>query len=333
MPIYPCFKKICLGLFFSGLLLTFGHGAKALTVSPVLFDQNLDPGMSANGQIGLTNDTNQTQTYYVSVQNFVANGEEGEQTFLEEKDTSGLAGWLKTEKDQVTLAPTMQENINWTINLPKNAEPGGHYAAVFFSTQPPTESQTAVGVGAKIGVLFLINVSGNIKEAASVETFRLMDSPDENAKAVSVIERLPAYFELRVKNNGSVHIQPMGTVTIKNLFGSTVASIPANPAKSRVLPDSIRRIRPLWGIFEKDKTVGFWKNLQKEWTGFALGRYTATLDATYGTQHQPLQVSMAFWVFPWRLCLMALLLLILLIVLLKVYNKMLIKSALRKTGK
>jgi hypothetical protein len=133
-----------------------------------------------------------------------------------------------------------------------------------------------------------------------------------------------------VKNLGSVHIHPQGFIIIKNILGKVVARIPANPANSAVLPNSIRRMETDW---EKtpDQSGGFFTQLGDEWKNFALGRYTATVDATYGSTNAALTgPATSFWVFPWRLSLLSVILVIALIFLIRGYNGMVIKQAMRK---
>lgn len=308
--------------------------ASAITVSPVLFDESMDPGQGKQGVIRVQNDTNQTQTYYASTQNFVGKGEEGQQEFLTEEQETGLASWIKLERQSVMLEPGKASDIKWTVSVPQNAEPGGHYAAVFFAMQPKDDKGSSVGIGGRTGILFLVNVSGNIRESAQIESFKVMDSSDTNkAEETSFINHLPAYFETRVKNTGSVHLRPEGEITIKNMFGSEVGKIQANPANGRVLPDGIRKYRTMYG--PKDEVVGdgFWSGLMREWKGLGFGKYTAELNAKYGNQNQPLAASLTFWIIPWRLAVAILGLLVMLVVLLKVYNTMIIRSAVSKSSK
>lgn len=329
-------KKFFQTLFALGLLLLVSPGfAHALTISPPLVDRTMDPGQSEQGTIILINDTNQEQTFYASVQKFIAKGEEGQQEYLDETDSSGLPSWIALDQKSIILAAGEKRDFKWSIDLPKDAEPGGHYATIFFSTKANDENGKAVGVGGKLGVLFLVNVNGNIKESADVESFNLIAKSQDpaNAKMISSINHLPAYFELRVKNSGSVHITPTGQIDIYNTFGSKVTSVPVNPKNNKVLPNSIRKIDSSWGEAGATEATGFINNLKAEWSGFAVGRYTAKVDAKYGTQNQPLNADVSFWVFPWRLGLMALLLLIALLVVLKLYNAMVIKSAMNKKAK
>jgi hypothetical protein len=307
----------------------------AFAVSPVLIDQTLDPGKSLQGTIRVINDTDQAQTYYASVQNFVPQGEEGQQQFLPETDTSGLASWISLDKTSFRLKSHEVQDFAWAIMLPQKAEPGGHYAAIFFSTLPQTNQDSSVGVGAKTGVLFLINVTGNIKEAATVESFHALSHDNViYAQETSFFDRLPVNFELRVRNDGSVHVLPTGTIRITNMFGNTVATVPVNPSNGRVLPNSVRKVRSSWGPDDLPEQGGFFTEFQSEWKGFGLGRYTASADAAYGLKHQALAASVSFWIIPWRLLLAAFLALCLLVLFLKGYNRMVVKSAMgRAKGK
>ncbi len=315
-----------------GLLLVMAHPVHAVTISPVVVDQTLSPGDTVQGNITVINDSNQPQTYYASTQNFIAKGEEGEQTFLNEQTLSGLASWIVLDQSQITLAPNQTRDFKWAIRLPANAEPGGHYSAVFFSTQPAGGSGSSVGVAAKTGVLFLVNVKGDIKEAASIDSFAVMNQSDPTKSTkVSFLDSLPAYFEARVRNTGSVHIAPSGSIEVKNMFGNQVAKVSFNPNKSRVLPDSTRKVRSMWGNSGVPFANNFWTGMKNEWSNFAIGRYTATSLATYGSQNQPLSASVSFWVFPWRLTLALIILLVLLLLMLKGYNKFIINSAMRRS--
>lgn len=302
----------------------------AVTISPLKFDYFMNPGDSRQGEIKVINETAETQTYYASVQNFVANGEEGQQTFLNETEKTGLVSWTSLEQKVVTLAPGKSDDFKWVINIPKNAEPGGHYAAIFFSTQPETDQGKAVGVGGRVGVLFLVNVNGNVREGASVESFQTVVGEDPQlAIPTGWTNRLPVGFELRIKNSGSVHFKPVGEISVESMFGKN-QSIQANPNDSAVLPNTIRKIRSSFG--PRGLPVGgFFQELKNEWKGLAFGKYIARANVSYGQNKQTLTAETSFWVLPWRLGIVAVLCVGILILLISGYNKLVIRSAMRKS--
>lgn len=298
--------------------------AQAFSVSPVVVDLEVAPGQAGQGKIDIVNDGDARRTYFVSVQKFVAKGEEGQQEFLPETDTSGIASWITPQQRSIALEPGERAAFTYAVSVPQNAEPGGHYAAVFFSDRPGSGQDSSVGVGAKVGVLFLLRVPGNITEEARVESFR------SNADRLS---HLPAYFELRIRNLGNVHLHPEGSIVIRDIFGSIVAKVQANPRQAAVLPNSIRRLDPAWAKTFEEVPPGAFSELRNEWRNFGIGRYTAEVQATYGGQKEPLTATATFWVIPWQLLCVVAFGILLFIILMKLYNKMVVRSALRKSSR
>jgi len=135
-------------------------------------------------------------------------------------------------------------------------------------------------------VLMLVKVEGDVVEEATLTDFSVSSE---------VLTHLPARFQARVANEGTVHLQPTGSIEIVNLFGKTVGSVPVNPGLRSVLPESARRYDALWGE-EHDEGVSAF---MKQWDGFRFGRYTATLRLSYGEEGKTLVASTTFWVVPW----------------------------------
>jgi hypothetical protein len=293
--------------------------AQAFDFSPVIVDIVVAPGASQSGEIRVTNTADETQVYAVSIQKFVAQGENGQQDFLPESDISGLASWIKPENTSLTLKSGQKDSFSYMVRVPQDAEPGGHYAALFFSRATSNDGSEAVGVSAKTGVLFLVRVSGQVSEAASIESFQVIGGR---------LSSLPAQFELRVRNTGNTHLHPQGEIVIRNMFGNVVAKVVANPNDSAVLPNGIRRYDPVW-VKHAESASGFLSSVKDEWHNFAIGRYVAEAQLQYGDANIPLKATTVFWVFPWRLVLMSFGLIVILLILRKLYNQSVIRSATR----
>jgi hypothetical protein len=319
-------KLTLLAVVFMALLLIPSGGANAITVSPVLFDFEIATGVNRQDKVLLINDTGERETFSLLVENFVASGEEGAQEYIREEEPTDLASWVFVDQPTVTLDPGEMAEFPFIVSVPEDAEPGGHYATIFFSRGGREGSASGVGVTEQVGVLLLVRVPGDIREQANVESFRVVNGP--------VLNRLPAEFELRIRNTGSVHIRPKGTLVVHNLLGSVVARLPANPKKSAILPNSIRKIDSGWVKTVDIPKGGFWTEVKNEWRNFAIGRYTASIDVKYGSQSTQLPgQGVNFWVIPWRLLLLALGALIVLIALIKGYNALLVRAAMKKSRK
>lgn len=270
----------------------FAGTASALTVSPVKIDVTADPGQTVTGELTLLNEEQASTTFYSSFENFEAQGESGNPSFVPGHE--GLASWV-TAPEKVTLGIGEKKVIPFNIKVPADAEAGGHFAAVFWSTVPPEEGAGKVSVGAKVGTLLLLKVSGDIKEGGGILEFSSTDKK-------SVFQTLPISLFYRFQNSGSDRVKPIGNVVVKNMFGGTVATIDANPSEGNVLPSSVRKFTVEWVGNPGKDTVGgdgFFAMAKKEWQNFAFGPYMATLNVVYADKK--FSAKHMLFIIPWQL--------------------------------
>jgi hypothetical protein len=261
------FATISAGVFFATPK-TSAQGFAAITIIPPKFELFGNPGDTISEKIRVRNEADAPITYAVIVEDFTTTGEEG-QVILEEGEnvtSFSLAKWIDLSSKDVILQPGEEKAFNFIINIPKDAEPGGHYASVLFQAGEDTEVTGGAKVAHRIGSLILLRVSGNVVENAFIEEF----------SAPKYSEKGPISFLLRVKNEGNTHIIPQGTIIITNLFGKKVDEIPLDGRN--VLPSATRKMLTNW---EKNNMLGY---------------YTATLISTYGQNNQPLTAAVKFMV-------------------------------------
>lgn len=324
-------RFIFVAILLGGILLA--RGVFALTISPPVMELESNPGQEVNEIIKLFNETDSQVVVYPTLANFKAVGEEGQPGFLEPTEITdySLAAWIEIDKDPIQLAQGERKEIPFTVNVPLEAEPGGHYGAIFFGTQPPqsAEERTVIGVAGQIGSLVLLRVAGEIREEGQLLEFGIKDGK-------KYFTFLPVDFYWRFENLGNVHLKPQGEILIKNLFGGISARIDVNKPKigtsGNVLPETIRHFEDSWvGRENQDYGQGFWERLKQEKENFAFGRYRADLTLDYGTQGKKVQASVVFWVFPWHLMLVFglgfVILISLLIIGIKRYNQWIIRKA------
>lgn len=317
----------------------FGAGAtvQAITMSPPTLEFSAKPGETINTKVKVINDQQQDVTLYTSMALFTAKDDTGQPDFKFNVPPTDLATWISADRNQITLIPRGISEINLSISVPANAEPGGHYAGFFLGTAP-AQAGSQVQLQSKLGTLIILRVQGQIREQASMRdffTFGLKKSDDGKFVAgdkQKKFNRLPVQFGILVGNQGNVHVRPKSTLTITNMFGRDVAVINMNPSEGAVLPDSVRRFDGGWAKSAADKGQGnFFSELGAEWRNFGLGTYTATVTADYGQGKKQLTSSLHFTIMPWRLLLVAILLVALLvmglIIGLKRYNAMIIRHA------
>lgn len=327
-------------LFVIGFFVYLAGSAFALTISPPRMEVAGNPGTNVEGEIALFNEEEETKTLYSSIQNFEARGESGAPYFLPER--TGFATWISVQ-DSITLEPQERKVVPFTIRIPANAEPGGHFAAIFWSSSPPqVQGGGQVAIGAKLGVLILLRVAGDVEEKGGLLEFKTEEGRFQPG--------LPIVFAYRFSNDGGDRIKPEGKITIKNIFGTTSAVLDANKGEGNVLPNSSRKLEAIWhskgqgigdltkkeelALFEqlaKEEKKGFFEAAGDQWSNFAFGMYNAKLALTYGQENKTAEDSFRFFVIPWQLLIIIVVLLAIVgflgFVGLKKYNRWVIAKA------
>ena len=260
---------------------------QALEIAPPVLNIKADPGQTVKANISLRDVSTSPLVVRNQINDFVAAGEDGTPKILLDDNGQDSPYSLKTwiqGLPQFTLKPREVNQLPLTIRVPKTAAPGGYYAVIRFTASPPGLDGSGVSLSASLGTLVLLRVNGDAKESVKIEQFQAT----KNSKSNWLFESAPITFVTRVKNQGSSHEQPVGQITVKDMFGSATANVNVNLNQNNVLPGSIRRFeQPL------DSTVIGNRIL--------FGRYTADLKMQYGTKGQTITASTSFWVIPYRM--------------------------------
>jgi hypothetical protein len=314
-------KRIFGTMAIAGLALSV-LTAQALTISPARAELTGDPGETIQGTFTLTNPLDTDQTYYTSVENFEAQGETGTPNFTASKD--GLPSWVKVT-DKVVLKKGERTTISYNVVIPKDADSGGHFGAIFLSTVPPSAGEGQVSVGAKMGMLLFLKVTGTVKEQGGLSAFALKDGK-------KVLSSLPVDFVYKFKNEGNDRVKPEGELIIKNTLGMETSKIDVNKTKGdNVLPASTRRFEVRYGDMDAPAvSAPFFDQVKFQKNNFALGMYSANLALSFGDKGKA-ESSLKFYIFPWQLLSVVLgtvlVVILLLIALVKHYNRWIIKQA------
>lgn len=285
-------KKIIKYLFsvlavfvFVGFNVAQAQESLTLSISPSLFDMSVNPGQEWRSTLKIINVNNYDLTVYIDVVNFRPQGEGGDGRFIPiATDGEGvtLAEWFTITKEAILIPKEQSKEIPFSVSVPDNASPGGHFAAILVGTKPlSSESgQAKVQTAQAVTSLFFARVAGNIVEQGSIREFTTTDS---------YLNRPEATFGLRFENKGNVHLQPQGEIKIFNMWGQERGVIPINQTSQfgNVLPDSIRNFTFSW---------------KGEWSISDIGRYTALVSLAYGTEaRQFVTAETSFWVIPFKL--------------------------------
>ena len=259
---------------------------QALEIGPPVISISGNPGESVQTAISLR-DVSSSDLYVTGqVNDFEANGEDGTPKVITDESVTtpySFKSWIRPI-NPLTLKPKQVTTLRLTIDIPRNASPGGYYGIVRFTGVPPELKGSGVSLNASLGSLIFLKVNGQAKEELSLEEF----SANTGGKASSILEGAPITFVQRIKNTGNTFEQPTGLVTVKDMFGKTVATLPINEAQRLILSDSTRR---------------FEEKLDSSVIGdkFLFGKYTAELTMSYGSSSTELKDTITIWVIPYKL--------------------------------
>lgn len=244
---------------------------RTIVVSPLTFDITANPGEIVSNSLTIRNAGNAPVFITMEVEDFTTIGETGKVLVEELEDESySLKRWITLNPKNFTLAPGERKYINFTIHVPTDGEPGGHYGTILAGASGAVAG-TGLSVAQKAGALILLSVAGEVREEMNIREF----------SAPSFSEYGPIPFTMRFENLGTVHIKPQGFVSITDIFDKKIIDIPF--PQHNILPGRIRSIETTW---------------DKKWL---FGKYTASLVGNYGNANIPFTQLATFWVFPWKI--------------------------------
>ena len=289
-------KKLLIGLALTIVSSVVGAATaqelqRTFTVVNPAIVQNLNPGDKAEGITKVINDSDVPLTFNIGVQDYIVVDSKGTPNLLPPSTLNNkysAAAWIGVYPSTFTIKPHEKQIINYYIQIPRDAKPGGHYAALVYQPKVDVKTnQTGGVVSAQIGSLFYVTVKGPVKESSEVSKFF----------ANNFQEYGPIKVLTQIKNNGDLHITPTGNITLTGLFTNSTYAFndqkKSNTPIGNIFPETLR---------DFENTVG--QNLM-------IGRYKAVLLASYGVNNNlPLTATLYFWVFPWRLAIIIILIIV-----------------------
>jgi len=319
------FKLINIFFIILTLFISFVPAANAMgiKISPLKIEEIVQPGETMPQVVKVTNSSDVSKILYPYFRDFVAEGELGSPKLINIGSSEGMGEWIKLSNTGVQFGPNEEKSIQFNIEVPKNASPGGHYGAILFGNKPDDiklnseDKGAAMATAQQVACLILLQVAGDIRDDGRIREFKTDKSLYGSPYKIN--------FLTRVENLGNVHIKPRGNIKITNMFGQEVANIAFNDPGANTLPKSIRRYENNWS-----DNKGF-------------GRFKASLGVTYGTSAdkggngmQSMFAEQTFWIVPWRTIIpvfLGLVFLISLIILwLRFYKSKAVKKAMEQMG-
>lgn len=249
-------------------------GKTSLRLTPVIDELNVQPGEAQTSQVNLTNLSPLPLPVKGYARAFVATDEVGGSDYPDDQTPGAVQSWFSLDQPDFILQPNQTRAINVKIQVPPKAEPGGHYATLFFESLVPTQNgaDSSLYLSSRLGALYFFVVAGDIHTTGEISDFNTSSFHTGG----------PIEFKLAFQNSGNVHFKPQTKLVIKNLFGKKVGEV--QDGGQNVLPGKLRRWQFDW---------------KKPWL---FGRYTARLESHITPGSPPIYKEVSFWVIPiWQL--------------------------------
>lgn len=217
--------------------------------------------------------------------------------------TWSLKPYLSVPKS-VKIDPKSSKTIDMSVSVPDGRGAGSYYSAIVYSSGASEGGN--VGLNASGVTLVFASIPGQVNEDLKLEKFGAYSTATKDKKAdyVFVTSEEPLNMAYTLKNNGNVTEAPVGTITLKDLFGKERVISDINPNSSLALIGQTRTYTACIAL--KSESVDFNGEKSSAKTcaspGLWPGYYSAKIDMFYGQNGNTTKeiVSTAsFWYLPW----------------------------------
>lgn len=229
-----------------------------IQISPATQDVGeLEPGEVYTGSFKVQNTGTERLSYSVFTTPFSVAGDDYQQNFTEATQYTSISEWITFSQDSGEIDPNKQEEITFTISVPKDVPAGGQYASIMVRMENGTESSddgSGVNMYSQVGMLLFSQVNGTTRKEGKVL---------EN-KVPSFMFVPPISATSIVENTGNVHADATYVMQVYGLFGDEeVYTNEEDPEVRTILPETRRLNTMAWegaphlGIFRVKQTVKF----------------------------------------------------------------------------
>lgn len=236
-----------------------------LTVSPVKKELTMAPGEGKDFTVTLINHAEHDQELLVYTMDFFINPDNSYDFHEPGYYTYSCSHWITIPRGRFTVPARSQHEEPFHLQVPADAEPGGHFSVLFFqdATEPPPGQ--GVKPSYRIGSLILVTVEGEIVRDAEVKTlsvesdlFSLWGPP---AGGEAGWPARDIRYHLEVENMGNVHLTVQASLSYRARFGFGSGTI--DLGEITLLPGTVRYFDgslpspPFLGIYEAEAVIKY----------------------------------------------------------------------------
>lgn len=225
---------LVVALLFASLGLTQTVSAvegESITLSPSSKPYKLKAGETIKDSLIVINDGTIGYNFKVYTTPYSVKNSSYEPDYLSSTATSDVQTWVRFDQQTLYLEPGARTEITYTINVPTDAAPGGHYGVLFAETQPTQGQQIARKK--RVGAIVYATIDGQYVQAGKeIRT---------NLGFLQIGGTITG--QLTVENTGNTDFTMTNGMTIKNVFGAEVYK---QSNERIILPKTTRDIPIEW---------------------------------------------------------------------------------------
>lgn len=311
--------RIVLGLILSvlvaGMILPQAMAADegtgfSLQVTPSPLVATIEPGQKSTLELRIRNGNTVPERLKMELRTFNVDKTSGQINIEKEvpKDVENFVTFGEEVFD-VDAGEWFTQQVY--VNTPKDAGFSYSFAILISREKPAQNSEGASSIEGSVAVFTLLNVNRpDAKKELQLASF---------TSTKKVYEYMPATFQMAIENTGNTIVQPKGNIFIGRSGDENqpLEVLEINPNGGYIIPSTMRILESKWNEGfpsrnEKNELEWDWSKLKD----VRIGRYTAKAVLIYddGQRDIPIESAVTFWLIPWKILLVFVLLVALILV-------------------
>jgi archaellum component FlaG (FlaF/FlaG flagellin family) len=270
----------------------------ALQVTPSPLIASIEPGKKTTLELRINNTGATTESYKMALRSFTVDAETGK-VDLQNDQPKDIASFISFEQPSFVLEPGQWMNQRINVDTPADAGFSYSFAVMVLRDEKTTPQNGGAAIQGSVAVFALLNVN-------RPDALRQLDVV-EFTSSKKVYEYLPTTLSLKIKNTGNTIIAPKGNIFVARNAGDTshLGLLQINESGGYIIPGSTRVLSANWDDGFPVKTNGKTNWDLTKVSHLRIGKYSAKAIVIYddGTRDIPIEATVTFWVFPWKLIL------------------------------
>lgn len=207
---------------------------ESITLSPVSKRFEIKAGATRQDSFTVINDGRVAYDFIVYARPYSVKDESYTPDFSSSVQNADAYRWVQFERSSYRLEAGKSVEVNFTVRVPEDAAPGGHYGVLFAETQPVSETNgNAVERRKRVGSILYATVDGDI-----ITGGKLLST------SVPLLQlNAPLSTHQRIKNSGNTDFLVTTSMKVSDMFGGVKFKSERQVA---VLPETTRDIAVEW---------------------------------------------------------------------------------------